>query len=233
MSKKIVITEWKQQKIDRFWKWAVRNESQFLSEIGNPGYMDALAGLRKRTRNLSSYVGWGLKFFRDEGIIQMTITVDGRKRMIPMALAIAASCPESARWQATALYQPATDLEQYRNGLDEPLEFEDFNVKVSDLRYRLEEYDIRTRKMHITVYCPQYRYHYDHPEFEELMKIALVEITGEVLYRNNLVVTGFAQLTDAHRNFSPVYKLGEKLEELRVIKRRANIALKKLLRTEA
>jgi len=85
--------------------------------------------------------------------------------------------------------------------------------------------------MHITIYLPTYRFHFDHPEFEDTINWDVEFITGEFLFKHNLRIVGYAQLEDEHKDLPNVYELAEKLDELQEIKRRAWMAVHQLLQS--
>lgn len=228
MSKKIEITPGRQLKIDRFWRWLAKNPDMIreYSDEDIPRLME----FSNRMKKVSTRIGFTLSFQFETREHVLILSVGGNRKKAPLVQAMVDSFPEIPGWRVSAFYQPANDLTPYIEGTDEEFDVEDFSFKISDLKYSVLHYDVEKRKMRVMIYCTHYRFHYDHPMFENTIHSAIQKITGEFLYRHQLVVDGYAQLDESEAGLRPVYELGEKLEELRVVKRRAYLAMKRLMR---
>lgn len=72
-------------------------------------------------------------------------------------IALENQAPELEHFTALAFIKPIVDTSSYRDGTDEPCVCKNFEIKISEVRITLQDYDIATKQIKTDLYLPDYK----------------------------------------------------------------------------
>ena len=213
-------------KIDAFWKWFSKNRVQIEMAIRQrENKLQILTNLDKRISNISKYVSFLLKGPNadDTKIFIIIFTVGGQLKKVRWAKAFENSAPSFPNWKIQALIQPCENLEVIKSGNDNPIIYQDFELKISEMYFNLKDYDIYKKNINIVMYLQNYKYHYENEYLEEIVHIALEELLGEIAFRNSISNIEIAQIPNKKENLLPLYELPQYIDLIKNSNRKLKI----------
>jgi hypothetical protein len=214
-------------RIKSFWKWFSQNETQIQEAFfTNAKHDQVFSQLTHKLGYVSKRVGYMLGGKRSESEkIKMIITAHGYRKLFPKVKALISNAPKLENWEFQALIQPNTDLERYKQGIDNPYVFQDFELKTSELYFKPLEFNTYRKKMKIMVYMKNYKYHFDNNMIDEAVYIIIQDLIGEENYKKTIDLVQLAQLPENTKNLIHLYELQEYIDFLNKINRRVKIEI--------
>ena len=137
--------------------------------------------------------------------------------------AIVDCAPTIPNWKIQALIQPCENLEVIKSGNDNPIIYQDFELKISEMYFNLKDYDIYKKNINIVMYLQNYKYHYENEYLEEIVHIALEELLGEIAFRNSISNIEIAQIPNKKENLLPLYELPQYIDLIKNSNRKLKI----------
>lgn len=222
--KKEISNHFKQQS-KNFWKWFDKNKMLIEECVSNKAFNEVISiEFFDKLGKVSVRFGFNLIHEKHRGnYFNLTITVDGKKKLYPKVETFVTLAPNYENWKFTALIQPMTDFTKIIAQEDEPIIFEDFSYQISDLYFTPTNFDTVKKIMDIMIFLPNYKFYYDHEFLEQSIEIITLDLIGENNYFKNIGGIKLAQLPDDTSNLIPLYQLNENIQFLTNINRRTKI----------
>jgi hypothetical protein len=95
-------------------------------------------------------------------------TGSGYRKLFAKMIALENQAPELEHFTAQAFIKPIEDTTSYRDGTDEPCVCKNYEIKISELRIALLDYNIATKQIKIDLYLPDYN---ELKHFEDLKAV--------------------------------------------------------------
>jgi hypothetical protein len=154
---------------------------------------------------------------------KIIFTAEGYRKLFPKINALVDNAPKLQNWEFQSLIQPNTDLELFKQGLDNPYKFPDFEIKISDLYFKPLELNTVQKKMSILVFLKNYKYHYDNDFLKEAVQIIIQDLVGEVDFKRSISMVKLSQLPEKPKNLINLYQLKEYIDFLNKLNRRIKV----------
>jgi hypothetical protein len=215
------------RQIKSFWNWFEANEKQIMEAFTqNIEHDETFKMLNKKLSYVSKRIGFiliGCKSKTQK--IKLIITAHGYKKLFPKVNGLIKNAPKLNDWAFEAFIQPKTDLEVFKQGMDKPYIFQDFELKTSELYFKPLEFNTFQKKMKIVVYLKKYKYHFDNYAIDEAVYIMIQDLIGEENFKKTIDLVQLAQLPDNPKNLVHLYELQEYIDFLNKINRRVKIEI--------
>lgn len=82
--------------------------------------------------------------------------------------------------------QPLQEVENYKNGTDEPSVSENFEIKISEIQTALLDYNIVTKHIKINIYLPNYNELKQYDDLNSNIDWIVMQIVGEIAFRKHI-----------------------------------------------
>ena len=182
------ITENSKKKITTFWNYFKNNEQEIINAffLGING--DEIYGqFKKKLNNISKRIGFEItKLSNSQDKCRIIFTAYGYQNLFLKIIALEEKAPHLEHFTAQAFIKRFDDIEKYKNGTDDPIFYANYQIKISELRMALDDYNIATKQLKINIYLPDYNEikHYDNLKFE--IEWILMHIVGEIAFRKHI-----------------------------------------------
>lgn len=207
------------KKIKTFWNWFQKKEIEITEAIEhNENIEQVFSMIDKKLNSISIKLSYVIKLaIKPNEKYTIIFTAHGNPKLFGKVTALEHAAPQLDNWQAQAFIKPTEEIEIFKLGLDEVNQFEDFELKTSDLYFRILDYNTTKKKLNIVVHLNQYRFHYDN-DFLEIAVLLLIEnLIGEIALKKNITLIGLAQLPNEPKNLIHLYELGQYIDRLNAI----------------
>ncbi len=215
------------KQIKSFWKWFEQNEVQILEAFTTLTKHDEVFNqLNRKLSYVSKRIGFilvGRKSNSEK--VKLIITAHGYRKLYPKVNALINNAPKSIHWDFQAFIQPNKDIEMFKQGIDNPYIFQDFEIKTSELYFKPLEFNTFQKKMKIVVYLKNYKYHFDNDAIDEAVYIIIQDLIGEENFKKTISLVQLAQLPENPLNLVHLYELQEYIDFLNKINRRVKIEI--------
>ncbi len=215
------------KQIKSFWKWFEQNEVQILEAFTTLTKHDEVFNqLNRKLSYVSKRIGLilvGRKSNSEK--VKLIITAHGYRKLYPKVNALINNAPKSIHWDFQAFIQPNKDIEMFKQGIDNPYIFQDFEIKTSELYFKPLEFNTFQKKMKIVVYLKNYKYHFDNDSIEEAVYIIIQDLIGEENFKKTIDLVQLAQLPENPKNLVHLYELQEYIDLLNKLNRRVKIEI--------
>lgn len=215
------------RRIKLFWIWFFQNETQIQEAFfTNVKHDKVFKQLDYKLGYVSKRIGYIVSGKNSQsGKIKIIITAHGYSKLFPKVKALISHAPLSENWEFKALIQSNTNLAAFKQGIDDPYIFQDFELKTSELYFTPLEFNTYRKKMKIMVYMKNYKYHFDNNMIDEAVYIIIQDLVGEENYKKSIDLVQLAQLPENPKNLIHLYELQEYIDFLNKINRRIKIEI--------
>jgi hypothetical protein len=215
------------RQIKSFWNWFEANEMQILEAFTqNIEHDETFKILNKKLNYVSKRIGFILIGSKSKTAkIKLIITAHGYKKLFPKVNGLIKNAPKLNNWEFQAFIQPKIDLEVFKQGMDKPYIFQDFELKTSELYFKPLEFNTFKKNMKIVVYLKNYKYHFDNDSIDEAVYIIIQDLIGEENFKKTIDLVQLAQLPENPKNLVHLYELQEYIDFLYKINRRVKIEI--------
>jgi len=210
------------KKIIAFWKWFRENELAFLNALFLGVDADVVYGqFDKKLRAVSTTIGFEIaKALKPGEKSRLVFTACGRKRFFPKIRALVQAAPSLEHFSLVALLPQYRDIDQIRRGTDPPIYYQDYHIRVSELRMALAEYNIDRKYLRLIVYVPDYDFLKDYDDLAFNIKWIVMELVGELAYSKHIKRVQFEQLPSDLTGLCPLVELPEIIDYMYVVNSR-------------
>jgi hypothetical protein len=221
MKRSLEINQAMIKKINNFWRWFADNsEAIKRAFLLRDNAAEVFFHFDRNLGYISKRIDYIIKCKTDSsGDLKIIFTAHGYRKLVPKVIALTDNCPPIHNWFVQAFIQPSQKIEEFRQGLDEPFIFPDFELKTSEMKFAPLDYDITLKKLKIVVFIKNYKYHFENDFLPEAIFIILEELVGEIAYRKNIKLVQLAQLPEKNDNLIHLYELQEYIDYLNNINR--------------
>lgn len=182
------ITENSKKQITTFWNYVKKNEQEiFNGLLLGINYDQVLEQFYKKLKSISTELFFFIKIpDTEQEKHRIVFCCRGYRRLFSKTLALAEQIPPLAFFTAQAFVSAHEDLSPYKNGTDTPLEFGEYEIRVSEMQMALEDYDIASKQLKINIYLPYYHEikEYENMEYEIHFNVLL--ILGEMVFYKHI-----------------------------------------------
>ena len=215
------------RQIKSFWKWFERNENQIMVAFKlNLKHDEVFNLIDKKLSYVSKRIGFiFIGRNSNSGKIKLIITAHGYRKLYPKVNALINNAPKSIHWDFQAFIKPHEDIEIFKQGLDNPYIFQDFELKTSELYFKPLEFNTFQKKMKIVVYLKNYKYHFDNNAIDEAIYIIIQDLVGEENFKKTISLVQLAQLPENPQFLIHLYELQEYIDLLNNLNRRVKIEI--------
>jgi len=215
------------KQIKSFWKWFEQNEMQILEAFTtNTKHDEVFNQLNRKLSYVSKRIGFilvGRKSNSEK--VKLIITAHGYKKLYPKVNGMINNAPKLSNWDFQAFIQPNSNIETFKQGMDKPYIFQDFELKTSELYFKPLEFNTFQKKMKIVVYLKNYKYHFDNDSIDEAVYIIIQDLIGEENFKKTIDLVQLAQLPENPKNLVHLYELQEYIAFLNKLNRRVKIEI--------
>jgi len=210
------------KKIIAFWKWFRENELAFLDALFLGIEADAVYGqFDKKLKAVSTVIGFEIEKALAPGEkSRLVFTACGRKRFFPKIRALVQAAPSLKHFSVVALLPRCHDIDPIKRGTDPPIYYQDYHIRVSELRMALADYCTSRKHLQIVVYIPDYDYLQDYDDLENNVYWIVMQIVGEMAYSKHIKGVQFAELPSDLTGLCPLVELPELIDYLYVVNSR-------------
>lgn len=210
--------------INSFWKWFLNNEIEIVKALINQtDYNQVFEGLNRKLEAISKKIDFVIKANDNDGEkLKIIFTAHGNKKLFPKIKALKELAPFFLDWDVETFIKPEKDIEKFKNGLDEAFVFQDFELKTSQLYFRILDYNIEKKKLNILIFIKDYCFHFDNHFLQEAVFIILEEFVGEIALKKHINFVQLAQLPNCPDNLICLFELQGYIERLNRINKLRN-----------
>lgn len=215
------------KQITKFWSWFQDNEkaikNALLLDINtkevfyhlnrNYGYISKRIGflIISRSKNQDKYT--------------ITFTADGYRKQFPKIIALEDQAPQLQYFIPQAFIKPIQYKTPYLDGKDETYIFKKYKIKISQLYMALVDYNITTKELKINLYISAYHRIKHFEEIEIDLKYLVMEVIGEIAFRNHIKNIEFFDLPEANHGLLSLIELPDYIDYLFKINSYSEITL--------
>lgn len=203
--------------IKDFWNWfseyheALYNLLAF-SEHEQDYYYNELT---IRLDNIHPNLGFELALPKDGSKAQFTITTDGQADGMFYVSQLASLAPEIPNWEIQAFIQPKISIEALKQGLEDPYEFNEFDLKPSHIFWAPVDINPDTYKYEFMFHFKGLQYRNLSISYDtgvEYLTYILLALLGEKQVNQQIQMIYYYDLDPEGIDWYPLYRLPEFLE---------------------
>lgn len=176
------------KQITTFWNYFKKNEQEIINAffLGING--DEIYTLfMKKLNNISKRIGFEItKPSNDLDKCRIIFTAYGYRKLFPKIIALENQAPPLEYFTVQAFIKPFENSKEYKNGSDEPVFFENYNLKISELQLALLDYNIATKQIKINIYLSQYNEIKEYGDLKSNINWIVMQIIGEIAFRKHI-----------------------------------------------
>lgn len=213
------------KQIKSFWRWFEQNEIKIADGFLNHTLTNnVMENLNRKLGYVSKRIGIVIIGNKNKKI-KLIMTAHGYSKLFPKVKGLISNAPKLNNWEFQAFLQPETDLEKYKNGIDKPFIFNEFEIKTSELYFSPLEFNTFKKNMKIVVYLRNYKCLINNENLDEAIQIIIQNLIGEVSFKKSISFVQLAQLPENPRNLIQLYELNEYIDFLNKINRKVKIEI--------
>lgn len=182
------ITENSKKKITTFWNFFQKNELEIINAFFlGINTDDIYLEFSKKLNSISKRIGFEIEksnTIQEKSII--IFTACGYQKLFPKIIALENQAPKLEYFTVQAFINPLEDTISYKEGTDEPVIYNNYEIKISEIQMALFDYNIATKKIKIDLYLPDYN---ELKQFKDLMpniKWIVMQVIGEIAFRKHI-----------------------------------------------
>lgn len=210
------------KQIEKLWTWFQANEQEFNNALLLGINTDeVLAQFSKKLYAVSRRISFIVKVPNDEELpIIIVFTGGGYRKLFDKLIALEEMAPKLEMFRPQAFIKPLDNVEEVKLGLDDPIFFEDYEIKISDVRFNLLDFNIKTKQLKLTIYLPYYDELKDFEDLYDYLEMLLMEVLGEIKYKKHIKYFEVALLPEHHESLLPLVELQDYIDYLYTINSR-------------
>ena len=138
---------------------------------------------------------------------ELIITANGNPYLFKEVELLIHYAPVVERWKIIAFLQPETNLTNYQNGTDKPLEYYGITSRISEMYFIPLENPNKPTDLGIKVLLKNYIVHKDNPRLREAVYVHIEHLIGEKAFANDIAFIEIGQLTNCNDDLIELYKM--------------------------
>ena len=219
MKRNLTITPIMLRRIKNFWRWWAVHKSEIQHALTTrENFEQFYSQIYEKMIYISRRIDFKLEGDTESNFIKITFSAHGYRKLFPKIIALTENFPMIPGMVVQAFILPMENIESCKQGTDDPHDFSDFTLKISEMYFTIEEYNTELKKLKIKVYVKNYRYHNDNPLLPSSVFLVIEELLGEVACRRYIRDFELAQIPEPPHNGIPLYELPDCINRLKTIK---------------
>jgi hypothetical protein len=176
------------KKITTFWNYVKKNEQEiFNGLLLGINYDQILEQFYKKLSYISKTMFFIIKIpDNDQEKYTIVFCCRGFRKLFSKTIALEEKVPKLEKFIAQAFIKPFTDVSKYKNSTDNPLEFAEYEIKISEIQMALEDYDIAKKQLKINIYLPYYNEIKEYKNLENEIHLIVLFILGEMAFYKHI-----------------------------------------------
>ncbi|MDG2431994.1 hypothetical protein [Flavobacterium sp.] len=193
--------------IINFWKHFQQNNFVFLllNEIPKDELKIHFNNLIAILHQYNSDLNIIIKNKKNEA--ELIITSNGNPYLFKEVELLLHHAPKINRWKTTAFHQPETNLTQYKNSTDKPLDHYGISLRISEMYFSPLENLEKPTDLGIKVLIKNYIVHKDNPRLREAVYVQIEHLIGEKSFANDIAFIEIEQLESNQEDLIDLYNL--------------------------
>lgn len=205
------------KQIDKFWNWFLANEEAIIHAIRfGINANEVFLHFDRHFTGISKRIGFMITLSNDdEEKHTIVFSALGYSKLFPKIRALEQQAPKLLYFTPQAFIKPLQDKTAIIEGKDNGYNFGDYYIRISQLYLSMDQYDLASKRLRITVYVPEYDAlrMYDDNIDSHLICIVL-DIVGEVAFRKHIRTFGIATLPDSPKGLLKLIELQDCIDQL-------------------
>lgn len=176
------------KQITTFWNYFKKNEQEiFNGFILGINKQAVITQIIKKLDYVSKRIGFVIKAPTESNDKYTFIfTASGYRKLFAKMIALENQAPELEHFAAQAFIKPLEDTTSYKDGTDDPWSFKNFEIKISELRIALTDYNIATKQIKIDLYLPDYNQLKHFENLDTVIELIVMQVIGEIAFRKHI-----------------------------------------------
>ncbi len=176
------------KQITTFWNYFKKNEQEIINALflginGDEIYSQFI----KKFNNISKRISFEItKPANNRDKYRIVFTAYGYRKLFPKIMALENQAPPLEYFTVQAFIKPFENTEEYKNGSDRPVIFENYEIKISEIQLALADYNIATKQLKINLYLPDYNEIKQYEDLKLNIDWILMQIIGEIAFRKHI-----------------------------------------------
>lgn len=193
--------------ITNFWNHFQQNHFVFLllndipKQQVNSHFKQLIANLHQYNKDLNLIIK------NKQAVTELIITAHGNPYLFKEVELLIHHAPVIERWKITAFLQPETNLLQYENGTDKPLDYAGITLRLSEMYFIPLENPNKPTDLGIKVLLKNYILHKYNPKLKEIVHVIVEHLIGEKSFANDIAFIEMGQLEADLENQIQLYHL--------------------------
>jgi hypothetical protein len=215
------------KQIKSFWNWFQDNEEIIQNALLlGINAEEVFMHLNRNYGYISKRIGF-LIYAPEKNYDKYTIifTADGYNKLFPKLIALEEQAPKLKYFNPQAFIKPMLEVSKYKEGKDLPRLFNNYEFKISQLQFALENYNIETKHLKIKIYLPAFDEIKQFLELETDIKYIVMEIIGEIAFRKHIKNIQLDQLQPTQKGLLNLIELPHYIDYLYKINSRGKTTL--------
>ena len=203
------------KQITTFWNYFKKNEQEiinafFLGINGDEIYSQFI----KKFNNISKRISFEITKPANVDKCRIIFTAYGYRKLFPKIMALENQAPPLDYFTVQAFIKPFENTEEYKNGSDKPIIFENYEIKISEIQLALADYNIETKQLKINLYLPDYNEIKQYEDLKLNIDWILLQIIGEIAFRKHIKQIQLNQLPLEPKGLLPLIELPDYIDYL-------------------
>ena len=176
------------KQITTFWNYFKKNEQEIINAffLGINGD-EIYSQFKKKYNNISKRISFQItKPANNQDKYRIIFTACGHRKLYPKIIALENLAPPLEYFTAQAFIKPFEKTEEYKNGSDKPIIFENYEIKISKIQIALSDYNLATKQLKINLFLP----HFDEIKQYEDLKLNIdwivMQVIGEIAFYKHI-----------------------------------------------
>jgi hypothetical protein len=204
------------KQIKSFWNWFQDNEEAIQNALLlGINAKEVITHLNRNYGYISKRIGF-LIYAPEKDSDKYTIifTANGYSKLFHKLIALEEQAPKLKYFIPQAFIKPMLEVSKYKEGKDLPRLFQNYEFKISQLQFALENYNIETKHLKIKIYLPAFDEIKQFEELETDIKYIVMEIIGEIAFRKHIKHIQLDQLQPTQKGLLNLIELPHYIDYL-------------------
>lgn len=176
------------KKITNFWNYFRKNEQIICNALLlGINTEEVFTQLSKKLEYVSKTIDLVIKTpMKIDDKFTIIFTGFGYRKFCSKIIALENQAPQLEHFNVQAFIKPIEDTSSYKDGTDEPCVCKNFEIKISELKIALLDYDIATKKIKIDLYLPDYNKIKHFEDLKHNIDWIVMQVIGEIAFRKHI-----------------------------------------------
>lgn len=204
--------------ITEFWNYFVKNQFAFelLKELLPVDKAEKLNELSRLIEVFHPRIGY--IFNLNKNGLEFIITAYGNPYLFKSVELLVKYAPQLEKWKISAFIPPSKDIDQYKNGTDQPFNYRDISLRISEMWYTVITTENNPILLSLNIYIKNYVVLGYNDHLVTAIYTLLEHLLGEKAFANEIHLIKICQLTSTAENnetLVPLYALQDYIIRVR------------------